>query len=245
MFMNARSMVLSGLLTFSAVVSATTWLPTRITDPISGKQCVVQTPGSSGSYIYQWPEKYDQVFWPLTDRYGIWVCRSSGFAAFIGDIELDDEEKTAIRRFLKNAVPLPKEAGMGAVLARVESIYALRKVEPDAKSRILRALAYQYESNGLQAKANELRSQAAAIMETRLADEKLEPMLRLQYLFVTANYARELGQVESSDQKLKQLSPLLADASTDEKLKGYAEYVQELIVSARKIAPGGRLAPGE
>jgi hypothetical protein len=243
--MSTRRAILSCLLFFSAAASATTWFETKIIDPVSGKQCLVQTPGSYGSYIYQWPEKFDQVFWPLTDRHGIWICRTSGFVTFIGDIELDDEEKMAIRNFLKSAAPLPEEAATEVVLSRLEAIYALRKIAPDAKSRILRALAYQYEAIGARIRAGELRGQAAEIMEARLADEKLEPLLRLQYSFVTANYVRERGQVEKADQKLEQLSPLLAEAAADEKLKDYAEYLQALLASARKIAPGGRLAPEE
>lgn len=243
--MIARRMALSCLLFLPAAASATTWLETTIIDPVSGKQCVVSTPGSYGSYIYQWPEKFDQVFWPLTDRYGIWICRTSGFVTFIGDIELDDEEKTSIGRFLKGAAPLPEEAMTEVVLARLEAIYALRKVDPDAKARILRALAYHYESNGAPIRAGELRDQAAEIMEARLADQTLAPSLRLQYSFVTANYVRERGQVAQADQKLEQMSPLLVEAAADEKLKGYAEYLQALLATARKIAPGGRLAPEE
>lgn len=241
--MNTRIVMLSGLLAFSAVAFATTWVETTIVDPISGKKCVVPTPGSSGSYIYQWPEKYDQVFWPFTERNGIWSCRPSGFVAFIGDVELAAGEQAAIGTYLKQAGPLPETAGPDALLPRMEGIYALRKREPDAKTRILRSLAYQYQSIGKQAKANELRTQAAAIMEARLADETLEPTLRLQYLFVTANYAREWGRSAESDNKLERLGVLLADAAGQEELKGYAQYLQELIPSARNIAPGGVLAP--
>ena len=245
MTMNARIMVLSGLLGFAAMASATTWVETKIVDPINGKTCVVPTPGSSGSYIYHWPDKYDQVFWPFTERNGIWVCRPSGFVAFIGDIELSAAEKAAIGAFLDNAGPLPKTAGLEVLLPRLEAIYALRKSEPDAKTRILRALANQYQSSGKQAKANELRAQAAAIMEARLADVTLDPALRLQYLFVTANYARELGRDVESDAKLETLTLLLADAAGDEKVEGYAQYLRDLIPSARKITPGGVLAPEE
>lgn len=243
--MNARIVMLSGLLAFSVVASATTWVETTIVDPISGKKCVVPTPGSSGSYIYQWPEKYDQVFWPFTERNGIWACRPSGFVTFIGDIELASGEKAAIGAFLKQAGPLPKTAGSELLLPRLEAIYALRKSEPDAKTRILRSLAYQYQSSGKQAKANELRAQAAAIMEARLADETLEPTLRLQYLFVTANYARERGEAVESDAKLEKLALLVAGTAGHEKVEGYAHYLQELIPSAREIVPGGVLAPDE
>lgn len=238
-------LVLGALAGLPSTSPATTWAETKIKDPVSGRDCSVSTPMSSGSYIYQWPEKYDQVFWPMTDAQGIWTCATSGFAAFIGDVELDDHERDAIAGFLRDAGPLPKKAEPAQVLERLEAIYALRKLEPDRESWILRALAYQYESIGSQDRAGLLRAKAGALMEERLADKDLQPDMRLQYLFVTANYARERGDTKASDSKLEQLSSLLADASNDEKLKGYAEYLAGLIETARKIAPGGTLAPSE
>lgn len=241
----ARRWIMVSLLLAAFPAPATTWGEETIKDPISGKNCKVSMPASSGSYVYHWPEKYDQVFWPLTDPMGIWICPVSGFASFIGDIELKPDEKSAIAAFLKGALPLAKAAEPGAVLERLEAVYALRTLAPDAKSRIVRALAYQYQSNGRQAKADALRAQAGAIMEQRLGDADLDPALRLQYLFVTANYARELGLVAESDRKLEQLASLLAEAAHDEKRQGYAEYLGGLIASSRNIAPGGALAPAE
>ncbi|MFT3898014.1 MAG: hypothetical protein QM719_10045 [Thermomonas sp.] len=243
--MNTKVIIVCWLVCASSPVFATTWAETKIKDPIDGKQCAVQTPMSSGSYIYQWPEKYDQIFWPLTDPNGVWACPASGFATFIGDEGLSAEEKAAISAFLKDAPPLPKDATSKIVLDRLRSIYSLRKPDPTKKIGILRALAYQYQSIGMQDIANALRAQAAEAMEERLADEKLDPALRLQYLFVTANYAREFGRADESDRKLEQLTDLFIDAASDEKLKDYAEYLQALVESARKIAPGGVLAPAE
>lgn len=224
---------------------ATTWMEQTVKDPVSGKDCKVGVPGSWGSYIYQWPEKYDQVFWPLTDPRGGWVCPESGFAAFIGDIELDDAEKSAIAGFLRDAPALGNEPEADAILDRLEALYALRKLDPDRRSTILRAMAYRNEADGRMDKAAALRTQAGRIMEERLRDESLETGLRLQYLFVTANYAREQGRAEESDEKMAQLASLLAAAAGDEKQKDYAEYLDGQIGQARKIAPGGLLAPDD
>jgi hypothetical protein len=71
----------------SLEASATTWgEPQSVPDPLRQDAiCKVAEPMSYGSYIYQWPSKYDQVFWPLTVPNGIWFCPESGFAAFIGE----------------------------------------------------------------------------------------------------------------------------------------------------------------
>lgn len=222
---------------------ATTWATDKVDDPVSGESCQVNVPASSGSYVYQWPEKYDQVFWPITDPMGIWLCAGSGFAAFIGDIGLEGSEKSAIAAFLRDAPRLPMDAPLAAKLERLEAVYALRQLSDDTRARIMRALAFQYESDGQQAKANALRAKAHALMDARLGDPGLPPDLRLQYLFVTANYARERGDATEADRRVALLATRLAEAARDEKLKGYAEYLQALVESARAIVPGGALAP--
>ncbi len=238
-----RLIALVLLLGTTAPVLATTWLEERIKDPVSGKDCKVQVPGSFGSYVYQWPEKYDQVFWPLTDPDGVWFCPGSGFATFIGDVALTDDEKSKVAALLARLTSLTEKATHGELLERTEEIYALRRLDVDARARVLRALAYQFQSAGRQSDSDRLRSQAGALMESRLLDRTLPAQLRLQYLFVTANYARERGDTSASDLALAELSRQLAAASSDEKLIEYAEYLKGLIGPAREISPGGLLAP--
>lgn len=244
--MKAMRWGLSILLAMAVLpAQATTWGRDTVQDPVSGASCSVNSPASFGGYIYQWPEKYDQVFWPLTDPMGIWLCADSGFAAFIGDLQLEADEKEAIAAFLRDAPPLPEKATVAAKLDRLAAVYALRRLAPDARARVLRALAYQYQSDGQQAKADSLREQAGALMASRLQDDTLPPDLRLQYLFVTANYARERGDAADADRRLDTLSARLQEAAEDEALKDYAEYLGGLIAPARTIAPGGVLAPEE
>jgi hypothetical protein len=89
------------ILILSSNAFATTWGREERPDPvIDGATCAVSEPMSWGSYIYHWPSKYDQVFFPLTDEHGIWFCRESGFTAFIGDFELRPEEKAALAAHL-------------------------------------------------------------------------------------------------------------------------------------------------
>lgn len=243
--MRTMGALLMAALLLALPAQATTWVSDTVKDPVSGKSCTVNTPGSFGGYVYQWPEKYDQVFWPLTDPMGIWVCTVSGFATFIGDVELDEGEKRAIAAFLEDAPRLPEEAPLAAKLERLEAIYALRQLTPDVRARIQRAIAYQYEADGQQGKADALRAAAGQLIASRLQDPALAPDLRLQYLFVAANYARERGDVAESDRQLEALASLLAAAAKDETLKDYADYLGALVPPSRRIVPGGALAPQE
>jgi hypothetical protein len=70
----------------------------------------------------------------------------------------------------------------------------------------------------------------------------LEEGQKLEYLFVTAAYRREFGDVAESDAALGQLKAAL-ESSTNEKLSGFVEYLTVLKNDIRKIEPGGALAP--
>lgn len=80
---------------------ATTWEPTKIKDPISGKEVDSFEISSFGSYIYGWPSKYDGVYWPLIADECITFSPISGFIAFTRDFEeLTPDEMKKIREFL-------------------------------------------------------------------------------------------------------------------------------------------------
>ena len=69
----------------SAPCNATTWSPSTVTDPISGKDCQVYRVASYGSYIYQWESQYDGVYWPYVDEHWRWDCQESGYISFGSD----------------------------------------------------------------------------------------------------------------------------------------------------------------
>lgn len=234
---SALLVVAAGL--HAAPAHATTWVDAEVDDPVANGKCNVQEPGSYGSYIYEWPEKYDQVFWPFTDPNGIWFCEKSGFIAFIGDMELKPEEKTRIAAYLTSH-PAPRAPTVAQKLDRLEAVYALRDLDAAARLRFARAIAYQFEVLGDQARADRMRRVARDEIKRSLEEATLAADLRLQYLFVAANYAREFGDAAESDRLLADLETALRAAPAEE---GYAQYLKESLDGARKIAPGGKLAP--
>lgn len=235
---------------FALPAIATTWGETTVDDPMDGRKCKVLTWGSFGNYIYSWPEKYDQVFWPYTDSSAIWAC-PSGFASFIQDTKLTEGEKDKIKGFLASSPVLdPKKATLQDRLMRMESIYALRDLGAEERLRVLRALAYQHEAGGNQGKAAELRATVLGMIESQLADATLPRKQRMEYLFVGMNYLRERGDAPAADARLDALKALIEEAEADAspeglKLKDYSDYLKTLLEPAQKIAPGGVLAPDE
>lgn len=239
-----KRLLLAAMLGASCTAGAVTWAEHEIHDPIGGKPCQVATLASSGSYIYDRPEKYDQVFVPVTMTEGIWFCEGSGFASFIADAKLDHVEKMRIAAFLKGQPRLELERqGIAGRLQRVEAIYALRSLTPERRALVHRILAYDFETLADDPlRARQHRQAALAIMLDRLADESLAQGTRLEYLFVSANYLRETGDTARADRLLAQLEMQIANVGGSE-VAGYAGYLQSMLPAARTIAPGGRLAP--
>lgn len=241
-----RALVLLMLFALSHVTaSATTWgPPSSRADPVrDNAKCLVSEPASSGSYIYQWPSKYDQVFWPLTDPHGIWFCPESGFTAFLGDFELSAEEKVALSAHL--AQVYQKKVGgppdIRDLLELLKQSYSKREKSREFRIQLLRVLAYyndaelhDYDASG------RLRREALAMIQEDLRTN-LEEAQKLEYLFVAAAYSRELGEIENSDRLLQELDSALS--STSDNLKGYAEYLSSLKKDVAQIVPGGELAP--
>ena len=223
-------------------IQATTWADSEVDDPLSpGKKCKVSEPMSSGSYIYHWPSKYDQVFWPLTTSQGIWHCQDSGFIAFIGDFEnITDDEKAAIKSFLQKRAQSTEEDSL-TKLQLLESVYALRNTTAEFKNKLKRVLAYTYESKGEITTANEFRASALADINNAL-DTELEEFTKLEYLYLAANYERQLGNIAQSDNRLTELKAAIKNIK-DEGLAGFAGYLSELLEHTSKIETGGILAP--
>src|SRR5687767_2593138 len=121
--------------TLASIAHATTWgEPRRVADPVrSDSQCLVESPASWGGYIYQWPSKYDQVFFPRTDPKGIWFCSKSGFTAFIGDFELTPNEKATVAAELARSYKPIDKPTLREKLVLLEKSYTARNQDTRAK----------------------------------------------------------------------------------------------------------------
>lgn len=242
--MNTGKLVFAILLLFvlSPVSLATTWGEAQVDDPIKeGAKCEVNEPGSYGSYIYSWPSKYDQVFWPITVPQGIWYCSESGFVAFIGDFDgITDKEKADIAAYLKNR---EQKLGNGKdLLVRLEEIYALRDKDDAFRNKLNRVLARWYQDLEDIGRANEYRRVALAEIERWLQKGGKDEGRRLEYLYLAANYTRLFGKIEASDEYIARLEQA-AENVRSEKLKGFAGYLLELVEDTAYITPGGALNP--
>lgn len=236
-----RFLIIIGALSFHGLCMATTWSNTVADDPINPElKCDVHEPMSSGSYIYHWPGKYDQVFWPFTDNNGIWFCKKTGFTAFIDDFKnISSEEKDKIAAYLQKNYN-GKES-IEEKLKLLEGVYALRKTEAEFDNKLLRVLARWYQNLGNTKKANEYRNKALSQIKQRLKSDLPEGQ-RLEYLYIAANYSMLFGDVDGSKRYTADLLASLAQLK-DKELNGFGEYLKELLKETPKIVPGGELDP--
>ncbi len=228
-------------MTLTLVAKATTWGESEVDDPIfEGEKCSVHEPASYGGYIYSWPSKYDQVFWPLTDHHGIWFCEKSGFTAFIGDFsELSPTEVTKIKGYLlKNP---PKDSSIQTKLSLLEEFYSIRNTDKAFNNRLLRVLARWYQNLEDIDKANTYRKEAFSSIQLQLKGE-LDEYQRLEYLYLAANYSKQFGDQKASDKYISELISSIGNVNS-ENTKGFAEYLQELYPDTNHIIEGGVLDP--
>jgi hypothetical protein len=92
-----------------ANASFITWFPEEKTCPVCNTKNIFMVVGSYGNYIYQYPSKYQLVFWPYTDGASWYSCKKCRMTAFMGDYENVPKEKVADLRKVLDSVTLPPQ----------------------------------------------------------------------------------------------------------------------------------------
>ena len=230
-----------GLSAIFAQTHAASFSRIEVNDPIvEGAACQVDTAQTYGSYIFELPSRFDQVFWPVTDERGLWFCETSGFVGINHDFDdLSDEEITQIRAYL--AEHYRGDSSMLKKLRLLDAIYEMREKPDEFRVQLWRLLAWHYERMGDFTDARYYRQRALIGMRSALNGE-LDPRTRAEYLFVAATYEKELGNPLTSDEMYRLLEASLVDVEL-EGFGDYANYLRRLVAEAADIYPGGRLAP--
>ena len=192
------------LLLFGGIVFATTWAPSKKTDPITGKKVPAKEIASYGSYIYSWPSKWDLVFWPLTDEN--WICLNpkNGYAAFNNDFEkLSDAEKKSVAHWLKeNYKPGKTPISHREKLAWLEKVYEQRKMNDDFWCRFYRLMAYIHRNDEKISIA--YVKKAIPMLETRMKSAP-EGVDKLEVLYLLGEYHRRLGNTKKAQEYFAQI----------------------------------------
>ena len=182
----ARFLLVGALLAgLSGAALSTTWAPHKVKCPLCGAENDFRAIMSYGGYIYNWPSKFQLIFWPLTDRSAVYACKNCRLSAFMGDFEkLPKEKHQAVKNALKD-VKFDKEYAsyseipMTQRLRVAEKVYALLDKDDEFWCRFYRVLAYHYDDERSQAKDDKAREalQKEADAARRKAVELVEKLL--------------------------------------------------------------------
>lgn len=177
-------------------------------DPISGAKVSIQEIVSYGSYIYQWPSKYDAVFWPFTAEEFIWFSPKSGYIAFAPDFnKISDAEKEHVSKFLReNYDPKKQPESFDAKLDWLEKVYAARGAPPRFWLRFHCLRSYLSRKDPKASSVH--RSQAIRVADEMVGNLKEDGEEKAAALYILAAYSRMQGFAEKADEYVKTLAHL-------------------------------------
>jgi len=202
--MKARIAVLAlaTLLLFASAprAAATTWFPKEFECPVCKTKNTFLVIGSYGSYIYQWPSKYQFIFWPRIDDPVVYTCKKCHLSTFMWDFEGTPKEKHAeiqkqLAGFKLDYAPERKESDfykgvdyvripMTQRLLAAEAVYKILGRDDEFWCEFYRTLGYHYEGEKNQAKADEAR-RAALDLAVKMLGDKARAGQRKELLLIT------------------------------------------------------------
>lgn len=224
-----------------------TWNPVEVECPVCQTKNIFMQWGSYGGYIYQFPSKYQLVFWPHTDSAAWYSCKKCRLTAFMEDFKTIPQDKIpALREALKDVkLPPQKERSTEASMADppylelptsarlvvAEKVYrTLGKTDDEFWSHFYRVMGYHFDGNDKKAEADEARRKSLSITERVLAD-KASDGIRKEQLYISGalkHYLRDDASALRDFEAAKKLT--YADKNNKpENNKGYNEYLSRLI----------------
>jgi hypothetical protein len=224
-----------------------TWNPVEVECPVCKTKNVFLQWISYGNYIYQYPSKYQLIFWPHTDSPAWYSCKKCRLTTFMGDFaDIPQDKIPALREALKGVtLPPQKERSMeasmekppylelptSARLVAAEKVYrALGHTKDEFWDNFYRVMGYHFDQEKKVAEADEARRKSLAIIERTLADKTKEGV-RKELLYVSGamrHFLRDDAGALRDFEAAKKLTYSDKD-SNPENNKGADAYLSKLI----------------
>ncbi|OGC42418.1 hypothetical protein A2Y85_02515 [candidate division WOR-3 bacterium RBG_13_43_14] len=164
------------LLIISCVLCfATTWSPVKIKCPYCGTKSVYYQVNSYGSYIYDYPSKFEYIFWPYTDGRILYCCRKCWFTCFAWDFfSIPEGERNGVKKVLSKLAVYETNGDYDVIpmyyrLLIAENIYQLYEKDDDFWCHFYRVKGYHLANEGKVAEAAESRKKALQYGATMIA----------------------------------------------------------------------------
>jgi len=171
---------------------AITYMASDEPDPFApGAKCRVGHLGSWGSYVYQYPSRFDMVFHPFVDDAMIWRCPTSGYVSHAADFDkVTPESRERVAAWLKANPADVEKLDPKALRDRLEAIYRERGMDDAFWAFFYRMRAYWAETA---AEGDVYRAKALPLLRAKLERTDLSPPARLETLYLVGYYTRRGG----------------------------------------------------
>jgi hypothetical protein len=184
-----KRLLLIGLFTlaFAFTASAITWAPKEFTCPIDNESNTFMVVNSYGGYIYQYPSKYQGLFFPQTDSPAFYICKKCHLATYMWDFDKIPKEKLPELRQVLAGIKVSKtfakytELPVTERLAIMEKVYTILGKDGDWWENFYRLRGYHYGKEGNAAKAAEARRRSLELITADLNDAKSTAPKKLLY----------------------------------------------------------------
>jgi hypothetical protein len=224
-----------------------TWFPAEIECPVCKTKNIFLEVGSYGNYIYEYPSKYQLIFWPFTDSPSWYSCKKCRYTNFMGAFAKPPAEKISELRKVLAVASLPPQKDLAEKEARDRPPYlaipvsarmlvaekverTLGNMDDEFWSHFYRVLGYHFATEGNAVEADGARRTSLELTEKMLADAKHEGK-RKELLYVAAAMKHFLRQDDDA-RKLLTEAAALTYVNKDlegEQDKGYDAYLSKLI----------------
>lgn len=224
------------ILVLSSSAKATTWAPDEHTCQICGHTNVYYAAASWGSYIYQWPSKFQYIFWPLIDDESVYCCPKCHFSSYFWDFDSIPENKIdALTKHLAT-VKLQQEYNTYQdipITTRLEiakDVYQILERNLEFWGQFHRVIAYHYDAENNDAMAKEARLTSLNLTRQMLADTTYKGQEKYIFILIAAMH-NFTGQKDSALYYLDKASLLTYQNSNleEKKVMGMDKYFTELI----------------
>jgi len=191
---------------------------------------------SWGSYVYQYPSKFQLVFWPHTWSATVYSCKKCHLSLFMWDFKDFPKDKVESTRKLLKGTKLSGEyksytdIPVSEKLQIAEQVYKGMNRDDNFWSQFYRVLGYHLVHEKKPEQAKEARLHALEITKRMLGDPVNEGHKK-ELLFIAASMNHFTGDDANALQQLKAASALkYHDEKVDEEhSKNYDEYLSRLI----------------
>ena len=150
----------------TGILLATTWGPIEIECPVCHTKNTFNTWGSYSSYIYGWPSKFQNIYWPATDRSSVYTCKHCYLTLFMWDYkDLPADKVEDVRHVLQNVTLEGKyetytDIPMSKRLEIAEKVYSVLDKDDNFWSWFYRVQGYHFAHEKNAAQANMARTKA-------------------------------------------------------------------------------------